>query len=870
MKEFGTRGKLVAVLLSLATMLGCGALEASQPSVQTSTGLVATSPVLNFGSVPVGTTSVLSNTVVNKTKSPIVVTRAQVSQADFQVTGKKLPLTLAPGQSTVLQIVYSPQTVGSSQGRVVLASNMIRSTPIFTMSGIAINSSHIKLNPSSFSFGNVSLGKTQTQAAALSNPGKVAVTIMRVAISQKGFALSGLQLPMTLRAGQSVPVSVSFTPTGSGAVKGTILLSGTVSVKVAKQRPVAFGGREPETVFAVNTVPTVLNVAVSGVGMASGQLVVSPTSLALGNVKIGASQTQAATLINSGSTSVTISQATISGKGFRMSGITFPLTLAAGERKSFAITFAPQSAGSASGSIAVVSDASNSVVSVPVSGMATAAPGTLASNPASLTFGSVQVGQGQTLSETLTNSGSSSVTVSQASFSGSGFTITGLSLPLTLAAGQSAAFSVTFKPQSSGPVSSALTLTSDASNGALAVPITGSGVTAGALASSPASLSFGSVQASNPKTVAGTLTNSGGSSISITQANISGTGFSLSGLTLPFTLAAGQSKSFNVTFTPQAGGSASGSLAIVSNASNPSLSIPLTASSATPGVLSTSDSSLTFGSVPVAGSATQSETLTNTGGSTVTVTQANVSGSAFRTSGLSLPLTLSPGQSFTFGAVFNPTTGGSITGSISVVSDASDSSLTISLAGTATVPGQLALSPASLNFGTVTVGQAKSLPATLTASGSSITVTAASMTTSEFKVSGLSLPLTLAAGQSASFTVIFTPQSSGTASASGSFASNASNSSAVQSLTGNGAAPPQHSVALSWTPSASSVVAYNVYRGTSSGGSYSKISSMNASTSYIDDTVQAGQTYVYVTTAVDGSGKESANSNQALAVIPTP
>ncbi len=850
-------------------MLGCGALEASQPSAQTSTGLVATSPVVDFGTVPVGSTGVLTNTIVNKTKSPIVVTRAQVDQTDFQITGNKLPLTLGPGQRTALQIVYSPQSVGSSQGRVVLASNIIRPTPIFTMSGTAINSSRIKLNPSSFSFGNVRMGQTQTQAAALSNPGKVAVTIMRVAISQKGFALSGLTLPMTLRAGQSVPVSVSFTPTTNGAVRGTISFSGRVSVRVAKQRPVVFGGRQADTVFAVSTLPTALNVAVSGVGMATGQLVVSPPSLALGNVKIGGSLAQSATLINSSTTSVTVSQATVSGKGFRMSGITFPLTLAAGGRKSFTITFAPQSAGSSSGSIAVMSDASNSVVSMPVSGMATAL-GTLAANPASLSFGSVQVGQGQILSETLTNSGSSSVTVSQANFTGSGFTTTGLSLPLTLAAGQSVAFSVTFKPQSSGPVSGALTLTSDASNGALIVPIAGSGATAGALASSPASLSFGSVQASNPKTVAGTLTNSGGSSISITQANVSGSGFVLSGLTLPVTLAAGQSKTFNVTFTPQPGGSASGSLAIVSNASNPALSIPLVASVASPGVLSTSDSSLTFGSVPVAGNATQSETLTNTGGSTVTVTQANVSGSAFRTSGLSLPLTLSPGQSFTFGAVFSPTTGGSITGSISVVSDASDSTLTISLAGTATVAGQLAVSPASLSFGTVTVGQTKSLPATLTAGGSSITVTAASMTTSEFKVSGLSLPLTLAAGQSASFTVIFTPQSSGTASASGAFASNAANSSAVQALTGNGAAPPQHSVALSWTPSTSSVVAYNVYRGSSAGGSYSKISAMNASTSYIDDTVQAGQTYVYVTTSVDGSGKESANSNQALAVIPNP
>jgi Abnormal spindle-like microcephaly-assoc'd, ASPM-SPD-2-Hydin len=868
-KEFGTRGKLVAVLLSLATTLGCGALEASQPAAQTSTGLVATSPVLNFGTVPVGSTGVLTNTIVNKSKSPIVVTRAQVDQTDFQISGQKLPLTLAPGQRTVVQVAYSPQSTGRSQGRVVLASNLIRSTPIFTMSGTAFNSSRIKLDPSSFSFGNVQMGKTQTRVAALSNPGQIAITITQVVISQKGFSLTGLTLPMTLRAGQSVLVGVNFTPTANGAVSGTISLNGTVPLRVAKQRPVAFGGREPETVFAVHTLPTAFNVAVSGTGVSSGQLVVSPASLALGNVKLGGSQTQSITLTNSSSASVTVSQATVSGKGFGMSGITFPLTLAAGERKSFTVTFAPQSAGSAAGSIAVVSDASNSVVSVPVSALATG-PGTLASNPASLSFGTVQVGQGQTLSETLTNSGSSSVTVSQANLSGSGFSMTGLSLPLTLAAGQSAAFSVTFKPQSGGPVSSALTLTSDASNAALTVPITGSGVTAGSLVSAPATLSFGSVQASSPKTIAETLTNSGGSSISITQANISGAGFTLSGLTLPVTLAAGQNTTFNVIFTPQSGGSASGNLSIVSNASNPSLSIPLAASSATPGVLSTSDSSLTFGSVPVNGSATQSETLTNTGGTSVTVTQATVSGSAFRTSGLSLPLTLSPGQSFTFGAVFSPTTGGSITGSISVVSDASDSTLTISLAGTATVPGQLAVSPASLSFGTVTVGQTISLPATLTASGSSITVTAASMTTSEFKVSGLSLPLTLAAGQSASFTVTFAPQSSGTASASGSFTSNASNSSVVQTLTGSGAAAPQHSVALSWTPSTANVVAYNVYRGTSSGGSYTKISAMNATTSYLDDTVQAGQTYVYVTTAVDGSGNESANSNQALAVVPTP
>ena len=120
-----------------------------------------------------------------------------------------------------------------------------------------------------------------------------------------------------------------------------------------------------------------------------------------------------------------------------------------------------------------------------------------------------------------------------------------------------------------------------------------------------------------------------------------------------------------------------------------------------PGVLSTSDSSLSFGSVPVNGTATQTETLTNSGGTNVTITQAKVSGTGFSVTGLTLPMTLKPGQSFTFGAAFNPTSGGNATGSIAVVSDASNSTLTITLAGTATVAGQLAVSPASLSFGSV-------------------------------------------------------------------------------------------------------------------------------------------------------------------------
>jgi hypothetical protein len=80
-----------------------------------------------------------------------------------------------------------------------------------------------------------------------------------------------------------------------------------------------------------------------------------------------------------------------------------------------------------------------------------------------------------------------------------------------------------------------------------------------------------------------------------------------------------------------------------------------------------------------------------------------------------------------------------------------------------------------------------------------------------------------------------------------------------------------HSASLNWMASTSSnVTGYNVYRATQSGGPYTKLtSSPVVGTSYTDVTVQAGQTYYYVTTAVDSGGNESVYSNEATAVVPS-
>jgi hypothetical protein len=183
-------------------------------------------------------------------------------------------------------------------------------------------------------------------------------------------------------------------------------------------------------------------------------------------------------------------------------------------------------------------------------------------------------------------------------------------------------------------------------------------------------------------------------------------------------------------------------------------------------------------------------------------------------------------------------------------------------------PGTLTITPTTLNFGTVTVGKSKTMTGTLSAS-SDVTVSSADWNGSGYSVSGITFPTTVAAGNSVSFGVTFTPASSGSSTGSISFVSDASNSPAAEMLTGSGAQTSQHSVDLSWDPSSSQVAGYNVYRGTQSGGPYSRLNSaLQANTSFTDSVVQSGLTYFYVARSVDFNSQESVPSNEVSAAIP--
>ncbi len=299
------------------------------------------------------------------------------------------------------------------------------------------------------------------------------------------------------------------------------------------------------------------------------------------------------------------------------------------------------------------------------------------------------------------------------------------------------------------------------------------------------------------------------------------------------------------------------------------------------GILTLSPTSLSFGSVTVGQtSSVLTTTLTNTGNASLTITNDAITTGDFNWGGKGTCDygTLAPGATCLYSAKFTPSATGTRTGTITIYSTASNSTVTLPLSGvgTAATSGTLAVSPATLALGSVVVGTSGTASGTLTAAGSSVTVSAVGSNNSAFTVGGISLPVTIAAGKSAAFTVTFSPQSTGAVTAALTFTSNAQSSSTVETLTGTGTSAPVHSVNLSWSASTSSGISgYNIYRAvyaSSACGSFSKINSLlNTGTLYTDSALVDGTAYCYATTAVNTSNEESAYSNIASNVqVPAP
>ena len=601
--------------------------------------LAASPSSVDFGTVTIGNSRDQKLSLSNTGSEPLQITRLTLSNSAFSIKGQgSLPVKLAAGSSLDLSVHYSPKDTTSATGKLTvnaissslttlsstvklqgkgaktatLSTLSCASTSITgaasdaclvtlssaaTGSGLAVNlsssSKAIKV-PSSVT---VASGATTAgfvaSVSAVTSSQTVTLTAKQGSVSKS----TSIKLNKTSTSSASLPSVTSLSCAGSsftGAATtnctvtltsaalsggmGVSLASNNSAVSLPGSVTVAFGATTATFTANVASVSTSQAATITAsansssrsyglqLNAATSSLSLSTASLAFGNVAVGTAVTKSVTVTSNGTVAVTINSDAITGAGFSVSGGGFPVTLKPGQAAVLTVQYAPGSAGSVSGQLTISSSAP--VATISLSGTGTTIPPTVSG----LSCSSLSI-TGLLLDAcTVSLSGSApsaGVSVALAS-SNSAVVVPGtITVPATASSGVftanvaavTSAQSVTLTATTGG-TSKSISLQLNAATAILSVNAT--------------NISFGSTTLNNPITQSLTLSSTGTAGVTINSVTVTGTGFSLSGATLPVTLSPGQSMNITVQFDPTTTGSATGLVTISSNSpSNPTTVVTL-------------------------------------------------------------------------------------------------------------------------------------------------------------------------------------------------------------------------------------------------------------------------------------------------------
>jgi hypothetical protein len=354
-------------------------------------------------------------------------------------------MAIATGNQTVSTNFDVPANVETGASRLYVVANGIASNALAVMVGSGGGT--VALSPTSVSFGSVTVGSSSAaQKVTLSNGTSSTMTIGSIATS--GNFTQTNTCGTSLAAGGSCTISVTFKPTSSGSSTGTLSVTDSAS-------------NSPQSA------------SLSGTGVvSSGSVSLSPASFNFGNVAVnGYSNWQAFTLTNTGSNAVSISNTTVSGP-FDVSSACGS-SLAAGSNCTIWVLFAPIANGTFSGTLTVTDNASNSPQTASLSG--TGGTVTVTLSPATFNFGTVAVnGYSNWQAFTVTNSGSTSVSLGSAQVNSSQFDVTSY-CGSSLSAGSKCTIWVLFAPTTRGSLNGTLSMSSSATTSPLTSALSGTG-----------------------------------------------------------------------------------------------------------------------------------------------------------------------------------------------------------------------------------------------------------------------------------------------------------------------------------------------------------------------------------------------------------
>jgi len=206
-------------------------------------------------------------------------------------------------------------------------------------------------------------------------------------------------------------------------------------------------------------------------------LMVSANSFNFNTVVVGQSATQILRLTNSGSAPLQISSISLSNNEFAFSGPSLPRTVLPAISVDYTLAFAPTTAGNASASLTIASNAPHSPAAISLAGVAEKGVVALQVTPTSINFGNENLQSTATQNVTLQNTGDVNITINGITASGSGFGYSDLSPGFSLSPNQKVTFQIWFRPQTSGTALGTVSILSANLASPETVSLTGDGIT---------------------------------------------------------------------------------------------------------------------------------------------------------------------------------------------------------------------------------------------------------------------------------------------------------------------------------------------------------------------------------------------------------
>lgn len=665
---------------------------------------------LVFGNVAANASAQQTVQVNNTGNVPLATAAISAAGAGY-AAAHNCPASLAVAANCVVTVTFSPSSAQTYNGALSVNWNGMSAQTV-GMTGTG-QTAVLAVDLGTQTFASTNIGSSSSKTYTVSNTGNTPATLAYSALDPS-VTRSGT-CATTLTNGASCTVVLTFAPTGSAPVSGVL------------------------TVSATNAAVTL---TYNGTGVALPAFTLSTGTLAFGNVAANASSQKTVQVNNTGNVALGTASISASGAGYSAAH-NCPASLAVAANCVVTVTFTPTAAQAYNGSLSV-NWAGMTVQTVSLSGTGQSA--VLTVDLGTQAFGNVNIGASSSKTFTVTNTGNIAASLGY----------TAISAPIsrsgtcasTLAAGASCTVVLTYAPTDTSTVNNGVTVS--ATNTAVTLNYSGTGVALPSFSLSTATLAFWSVAANSSPQLSVQVSNTGNVPLATSAISTTGAGYG-SSHNCPASLAVAANCLVTVTFTPTAPQAYNGSVSVGwTGVASQTATLSGTGQSALLGVDNATQS---FGNVNILASSTKTYTVTNSGNIVASLGYTAVSAPVSR--GGTCAASLAAGASCTVVLTYSPTSATTTSGSLTV--SATNTSVVLNYSGTGVANPSFSLNNTALSYGYVGTGASSQQTVTVTNTGNVALTTPAIGTTGTGYSVGHNCAASLAVAASCVATVTFAP-----------------------------------------------------------------------------------------------------------------